>query len=391
MDYFKNKNAYASVAVGAFLLAGCEADRPRVSPGEIAENCEEYCSELRGAPDIYTLVGKAADAQGVLRNSPNDNIYVRTPTGVLKAPNKLEGLEPKCFSKTDFAADFAPAPDPKELRGLPTDKEFAERLGKELGATLPEHYRINYKGGRPDGSLWSTNLTWENTTITFINFNKDGRLESRNLTKKSSTKSGHIRKALDHLLDPGNSTSPVNEHLAVQHVLMALEGPNNTRGRSLYNQIDTEGFTVRNLSNVPVEKTPFYKEFDLNLAPPAGVQQNEGHVFFYVLLDDHLRFNRDAAAMIPYAPRAATDIGSLYAPYIQHPVMPLDPVAEFEKADIMTVQFVQGGSMTQGLPKDAVCAYPYDIGVKAESQVGFKQVTPLMIDPEVKTRGVLPF
>jgi len=340
-------------SISTLSLAACISDGGRVDVnGDDAKQiCEKYCSNIpKPDPEVFVLTNRKQDGNNT-EKFPHSQIYVKTEDGLLSAPNKRIGLDERCFAKDDF-----PAP---HLRGV--------------------------------------NLTTENTSIIFINFTKDGRLESRNMMENIGSKGGNVYNRINNIL----TTSQGGEYSLIQKHLEDLVKSTSDKGRPTWDSIQYEGFEVKNMNGTPLDKTPFYTKLGV-VDGTQGEGQKE-HIFFYVLLDNELRFMRDTAAMLPYAPHAKNSIGQLYSPYIQYPIVPEDPALEPDSVDVMTVHFYRGGGMTDGMENEgmgdqiipASCVYPYDIGVIANGQktktnglVGFLK-TPQLIDPEVEAEGIL--
>ena len=366
----------------------------------LARSCQkEACIECKGGDEtgLFVLEHKVPSDKDGFVSSKHGKLFVQTPNGKLSPLDKRKDLEPACFSTDDYLDDILRPIDPEIL---------AEATRIDLEEVLPRGRRGKYPGDFPpdymmsaspdlkaEGNLWAMDLTWNNTTITFVNFNKDGGLESRVLTQSTATKSETVYGDINKIMQASSTGSPVNEYKAVQYFLTNLVHNSSAVGRPPAGAIQNEGFDIRNLSseNVPKGKTPFYRKFKLTANPsgPNEIDAKTGHVFFYVLLDDNLKYHRDTAATIPYTPQSA---GTLYSPYVQYPIIPDKGLmgTNPEKVDVMTVHFLQGGTMTQGMGANPKCSYPFDIGVIAASQNGWNNFTPLLIDPETETDGPLP-
>lgn len=345
---------------------------------------------------IILLEDNILGANNKFVNAKHGELFVQTPVGKLYPLDKRTELEPACFANANYHKNNQVDIEDVDLG------EVTKITRKDI---LPEGRRGNYPPDFPtdyvnsslpdlkaDGNLWAVDLKWENTTIIFINFDKDGRLESRELTQKAASKSGTVYGDINQIMQPSSGT-PVNEYKAVQYFLTNLVHGFNPKGRPLPEDIDTEGFMNRVLNPlvIPEDKTPFYHKFDLTASPSARgeIDAKTGHIFFYVLLDDHLRFQRDNAGIVPYTPPGDQ---ILHTPFVQYPIVPSEKLMKTnpERVDVMTVHFIQGGTMTDGMGVNPKCKYVYDIAVIASGQVGTKHKTPLMIDPEVDTEGPIP-
>jgi len=331
MNITLNKLALGSALMCILCSGGCN-DTPEVSPEELDRICKDHCPPPNPLKEtlVKVLMDQRMDDDGVLKPSPHSQLYVKTPDGKLKVANKSEGLDERCFSTKPYESPH----------------------------------------------LRDVNLTEKNTTITFINFGKDGRVESRKLTANGVSSKLALDK-INLVLNPLQSPGTTSDYEHIQEYLSEIVRPGS-------NVLTAEGFEPRDLDPIDDEKTPYHEPFDLvqpDIGSPHGMVD---HVFFYVLLDSNLKFNRDTAAMIPYPP----SVGRLETPYIQYPIFTASSVSD--PLEVMTVYFHRGGTMTNDLNNDMYCSYPYDIGVVAAGQSGHMEDTPLLIDPEVRPKGVLP-
>jgi len=337
MVYLTKLAALSSLTVIASALTGCLGDRP------IEVNCDEVCSaggdgDLRVYEMIHNKLpeltldkkGKPVTSSDEPSGNSHSGLFVLDPEGnklISPGDAKREALNPYCFSKVSYKSPH--------LKKLP--------------------------------------LSWDDITITLINFDKHGRLESRELG--DIDKAGAVKLEIQGALN--DSIYP--DHQQVAKILSKLDVngfPN--IGRPQAGQQTNKGYKPRDLDFVPAGKTPFYKGFN---SDPI-----RGHVFFYVLIDDHVKFIRDHAAVIPSTP----SIGQLYSPFTQYPIYPPLGTGDPERVDVLTFQYYRGGDMAdpKNIGEKDRCIYPYDIGVVAKGQAGFSHVqTPLLIDPEVDTRG----
>lgn len=336
MTFLTKLAALSTITLVTAVLTGCTGDRPR----EV--NCDEICArgEAR-SPIVYEMIhnklpeltldkdGKTITSLDGPSYNRHGSLFVLDQDGNKLIPPgdaKRAALNPDCFSTISYQSPH--------LKKIP--------------------------------------LSWKNITITFINFNKDGRLESRILGSKGKAKA--VKKKIDTVLNDNSNTS---DHEQVAEIL------SNLNGRPQAGQETNRGYGPRDLNSVPAGKTPFYKYFDTD-----PTKTTKGHVFFYVLIDDQLKFNRDNAAVIPATP----SIGQLYSPYTQYPIYPPVGTNDSKLVDVLTFQYYRGGDMAApaNIGEKDHCIYPYDIGVIARGQIGFPDIqTPLLIDPEVDARGPL--
>ena len=353
---YKSKIIYACALSTALLLTACEGDRPNIPNLEI---CEEICRNTVKTKEYFALMDMRWDENG-LKPIPQGSFYVNGPNGVIVTPSKAEGLDPNCFAEKPFVF---PNAESEQLKANDYAPDLADK-----------------------------DLTWGNTTIMFINFDKDGRLESRELKKEDANKSDHVISDLNSVLGSSSqSSTPEFEYvrdrltkLNMPQVSQLTGSANTGPGRPLPGDISLEGFESIDLNGLPVEKTPFFKPL-----PSVNGNGVKDHVFFYVLLDENLKFNRKGG-LLPYAPAANNALGQLYTPYIQYEIAPLDKKKK-QLVEVMPVYFYRGGNMAKEFDKErnpkGRCVYPYDIGVIADGQIGFPQKTPLKIDPEVEADG----
>lgn len=347
-----------SLTVALTACVTTDRDRPNFP---VAEICKEYCKEK--PKEIFAVMDTRWDEDdNKLTSMPQGSFYINTPDGGMMTPSKAEGLDPDCFAERSF---ISPGAKPEAIKANDLAPDLADK-----------------------------DLTWDNTSIIFINFNKDGRLESWELKQQQATKSGSVYGDLDAALGSG-AQSINSEYEHVRDLLSNLDTPafSNTSGSPNYGPgrprsdfISAEGFEARNLNSVPHEKTPFFKKL-----PAVNGKGVKDHVFFYVLLDENLKFDRNGAHL-PYSAAANNALGQLYTPYIQYPIAPDDLSTKKDKVEVMPVHFYRGGNMATKFDEKRNprkrCVYPYDIGVIADGQQGFKQKTPLRIDPEVEADGV---
>lgn len=266
---------------------------------------------------------------------------VQTPTGTLDAFSKAKGLDSACFSSVELK--------------------------------VPEADKFD--------------LTWDNTTIFFVNVDRNGRVESRQLDRSSgdamaTTRGAKTARELDAFLKPGSARG-LGDFAKVQEIL-------SNAGRPAAGQETADGYPVRDLRNVPRDKTPFYQSFAFEGAEGATPTIDKyGHFFFYVLMDDQVTYRRDTAALVPTLPASKE---ALFSPFIQYPVVPKMANNPAGSAEVLSVHFYQGGDINkrQSAGGNMTCVYPYALDVIASGQASFAQSTPVIIDPEVETRGPIP-
>lgn len=335
----------AALAIAA-TLAACETTG--TSGDAVLERaCEEYCEAQRPrGPGAFQLTKQVFTdgrmVQSPMRDifllsgdgklvTPYDASYSRAPVdGGLPVPDKAEGLEPSCFA----SAPYSPP------------------------------------------SLLAADLDHKNTTITFINFDRDGRVESRELSAKDPSFA-----LIDKILSTSSAVNGSPEYQQIQNALSARPRPDSDR---LYDRTgDEPPVRVLKKSRVPLDKTPFHKDLSID----KNFSDGTGHIFFYVLVDKGLEFSRSFAALLPYAPQSTSTLQTLYAPFVQYPVYPETPGGE--ALDVLTFHFIRDPGLQLKNGPRTECRYTYDLHVIAQGQAPFEQATPLFIDPEVKTRGII--
>lgn len=365
MRSFTKKKGLGTTVLCGLMLGGCVHSVPldKLDKRALKKVCETYCQKgTPGAEPGFALMIKTVFVNGEPEEVPMRNILARaensegevtlvTPYDVTYGnhaggdgppmPNKAAGLKPECFAKASYT---------------------------------PPH--IN-----------SLDLTVANTTITFVNMDQDGRLESRDL----ATTDQYYGLIMDVLL-PQTTNPPLTlDAQKIQSLLSSIDRPTESDLQTQNNS------PTRNISLLPAKKTPFFRDLT-----GAEFDTAEGHVFFYVLLDPNLYFSRDAAALVTYAPEAENELEKLYTPFVQYPVVPtLKSVSgepDGQDLDVLTFHFVQSDEMMfqssaeyeKAAAEDKIeCKYIYDKLVISRGQDGYTQRTPLLIDPEVKTRGVI--
>ncbi|MEO1643488.1 MAG: hypothetical protein AAFR74_09140, partial [Pseudomonadota bacterium] len=351
-------------------------------------------------PSVFVLQHTKWDpAQGKFVASPHYATFFDDGNGnytnpqYAANPGKAANLDPQCFAReNEFANSEVAPPALNELAPPPPlpPRDGPAGVTQSAPSFSAEHV-VGYEGERPKANLWALDLTWDNTVITLINFDEDGRLESRLLSEETTlaTQALRVKTDLDALLSPSSSyLSPINEYKSIQILLSKLDADSFGVGQPMAGTEGNKGFTARDLNSdgVPIEKTPFYAIID-NASYTA--EDYNGKVYFYVLLDRQLSFSRGSPALITYEPTPS--VGELFTPYKQYPVYPKD--AQSGQADVLPIHFYQthdgSDSVAEGeAPPD--CRYPFDFSVIANAQAPFGQVTPLLIDPEVDPKGVLP-
>jgi len=293
--------------------------------------CSKLCS-----PKSYTLVNQAS-VDGQLVDTPYSETFFSGQSGQMFKPGGESFMESSFDEKTNSWNYIT-----GKTKGL-NPKCFAEKK-----------YHID--------SLKQIALEAANISVTVINFDETGRLKSYDLADPI----------------PNTLLGYVGNYEDIQEYLHEM-------GRVAM-QTGGNGVTVRDLSNTtkyPEKMTPFYKHFGVSEGDP-----NKGHVFFYVLVDKNLSFNRKIP-LYTHSPGKTP----LYGPFKVYDVMP-EHETVVDKPDVLVVHFKRGGTMLQGMQPNAAgeydCNYPYDIAVVAEGQNGHPQRTPLLIDPIVGPRGSNP-
>ena len=298
---------------------------------------------------FFTLVNRTQNGQS-FTDAPLRQIYVKTVENTLSSPYKSANRYPV----------------KQENRSYP-DKSADLRL--ECFSSQPyETVHLKY-----------IDLTTDNTTITLLNFTEEGRLESRELIVTDPSMS-----EIYNILN----TKGFGEYKALQKLLSNMKVPSNG---DLYNSAPK--FPPRNLKkrNVPASKTPFFSDLK-----NSSYDASQGHVYFYVSLDPYLKFSREHAALITYAPEAKTNSLALYTPFTQYDVYPKKQ--KLHQLDVMPFHFYQNPNAKPNKDESASCNYTYDLHMISYGQKSSENFTspfdteystPLFIDPEVKTRGVI--
>jgi len=356
MRHYLKSICLGGAAIAVLGVAGCAHDKfmDRLDKDQVGKICKQYCSASAGpqTPGFAVMMKKTfvngqptyVPMREVLIQSfdndgrpslvtPYEATYGASPGG--DSPpviNKSAGLDPACFAKEPYAT-----PDLSDIV-----------------------------------------LDASNTTITFVNFDRNGRLESRDMSSTDPV----YGKIADILSQSGSG-----DYTDIQRELMDMGRP---AANDLFSNVAS--LTNRDLiaNATPKKKTPFYT----NLKKPT-FSDATGHVFFYVLLDSHLYFSRDNAALITYAPAAENALETFYTPFVQYPVVPDvsdmddDTVDEPDgsQMDVLTFHFIR--DVANGGADVDECRYVYDKYVISKGQDTYSQRTPLFIDPEVTTRGVI--
>lgn len=310
--------------------------------------CVHYDPDLAGQKACKDRCEEIGNTQF---NTPLGSVWVQSVNGMLEHPHKGANLNPECFARK-----------PLEVKNANGNPKLAE-----------------------------LDLTPQNTTIMLINFTEDGALESHSLSDIKGSQSKAVKNRINRILTSPPSDK-YSEYEQIRDLLTNLQGVK-VEGRPPANGIERNGFVRRDITAVPNDKTPFFKH--LGLVNGQGVKD---HAFFYVLLDDRLKFDREGPGIIAYGPPAKNSVGQLYTPYIQYEIAPaaLNPAFSFayplqpEKVEVMPVHFLRE-NMAANIPHegpDSKCSYPYSISVIAEGQSGVGGPdTPLLIDPETQTDG----
>ncbi|MEP3890328.1 MAG: hypothetical protein ABJN69_07655 [Hellea sp.] len=293
--------------------------------------CNGVC-DTASEPEIFRLVSRTY-INGKLENTSGSKLYVTSTDGDLVEPS-------------DVTWERAPGSD-----------VFVEkkRQGLDKACFADSDYTVS--------SLDGVELNASDVTITVLNFDDEGRVESYDLEKTG----GGYPDGLNALFAPNKDYADIQAYLSgLTRAQVTPDGTGITR------------VTPKGLTNLTNENTPFDETL-------SAASDDKGKVVFYVLADAKLTFSRGPFAMISYAPEADEAIGELYSPYVVYPVIPIDPG---NNLDVLVIHFKRGGSMSQD--ENSQCRYPYDLAVVAEGQNGFSPRTPLLIDPEVLTNGSFP-
>lgn len=365
MRSFTKKMALGTTVLCGLMLGGCLHHVPldKLDQDKLKKVCETYCQQgTPGAEPGFAMMIKTlrvddqppveVPMRNILARAENSegDVTLVTPYDVTYGnhaggdgppiPNKTAGLKPECFAKAPYK---------------------------------PIH-------------IDDLEMTNSNTTITLVNMDQDGRLESRDLSANDDNYT-----LIMNVLAPQTTTDLKPDAQEIQRLLSTMDRPTES---NLQMQINSP---VRDIEKFPPKKTPFFGDLT-----GAEFDTVKGHVFFYVLLDPNLYFSRDVAALITYAPEAENELEKLYTPFVQYPVVPElgSPVADPDgtQMEVLTFHFVQSDKMTfqssveyEKTPEEdqIECKYVYDKLVISRGQESFTQRTPLLIDPEVKTRGVI--
>ena len=350
---------FCSAAIAALFLTYCKACKPR----------GEATIENSGA---FILI-KNVELKGKIESIPMRDVYLKSKdnkTGELKL------VRPYHPANGEFLQN-----SPEALRSDTDLKEFDKSVTLDPYCFSTQYYE-------PQTDIRSINLTEDNTTITVLNFTEDGRLESLELPKNNQGKYQDSNVA--DILSPNiANTRSGSEYEQLQYWLSRMT-PNDFN-----NQTSPQSeFEERDLidNNVPLVKTPHYSD----LKNQASYKDAEGHIYVYVLLDKQVRFTREYAALVQYAPETEDALMKLYTPLFQQPIYPdfFDP----NRLDVLTFRYVQNPKVKPS--KKEKCSYVYDLHVLSTGQdesghstSGTPTIrehsTPLFIDPEIKTKGVI--
>ncbi len=337
-----NYTAMLATSLAALALAGCDTG---IDIGDDVEKfCNEYCDTktTKEKPGVFLMM-KDAVVNGQKVSVPMRDIMIEGEDGTLVTPyNASYG--------NSASGDGLPNPD--------------KTVGLDPSCFATEPYETP--------NLSQVDLTEENTTITFVNFDRNGRVESRDLLKTDPA-----YKNIESIL----GTTSTGEYLTLQQNLSQISRPDVDALFVTGNGPGSSAFKRRNLTlnQTPPEKTPFFTDLS-----DSTYKDSIGHIFFYVLLDEHLTFSRDTAALVTYAPNSESALGQLFTPFVQYPVYPKNPSPD--ALDVLTFHFIRHKSMQS--ESGGTCRYRYDKYVISAGQQDHFPSTPLFIDPEVQTEGI---
>lgn len=296
--------------------------------------CEDSCGE----PQIFALNSFAYNKMGELVTTPYSKLLIKDENGDLVA----HGDEESVF--------------------VPEAQDYVDMKRRDLieECFSTYDYRNDVK------PLSQVRLTEHNTTITVLNMDETGRLESYDLVDAA----GGIPEIISDIFD----LAELGNYTKIQTALSGL------------NRLSVTPDTTGNIRVKPrpipghSDKTPYYKKFETSYQGGS-----DGHVVFYVLADQNLKFNE---ALPVIAHTAEANIGELFSPYFKYDILAAN-------LQVMPLHFKRGGTMSKdpipGTNKMALdCRYPYDLGVVSNGQSINTQDTPLLIDPEMGSDGLEP-
>ena len=330
-----------------------------------------FCYQKK-KPKVFTLNSFAYDMNGELIPVPYSKLIFENENGEINAHGDVERRPKK--SNPNARDDGKQASDFTEYENIKTRDLIKACFSK-----------TNYSKDVP--KLSTIGLREEDITITVLNLDDQGRLEAYDFIGSDDSIFPTFITDLTEI-DNNTGNPPVGNYYAIQTALSGLDRVKVTP--------NDPGSIIepRQLSQVDAEKTPFYKDFPASF--PGG---ENGHVIFYVLGNKQLKFNR-AIPVVTYAPSA--NVGKLYSPYFEYDLMPSQRTSSLnppfmdmtDDLDVQVLHFMRGGTMMKGMKADKKgeipCSYPYDLGVIALGQDIGVQDTPLLIDPEVKSKGPRP-
>ena len=332
----------------ALLLAFCSNDRFKQTV------CNGICSPSSDE-NIFVLVNQAK-VGGSYKETPYSKLLFKNKSGGLMSPRdakwgmaadsedyvamKTRDLDRACFSETEYP---------------PSD------LSKEI-------------------------LTMDEIAIRVLDFGEDGSLESYELNFDPFTyvhprSSDLLWQTSNNILLPGGVVpNTQNNFRSIKEYLSELT------------TIDVNSLLeLRNMpDDTPTGRTPYHQGFTKNYTG------TNGFIYFYILVDDRIKFAEDTPAMYAHV---ANSIHSLYSPYFQEEVEP----KQTGKPHMLALRFYRYDGMVDldSATGEYNCKYPYDIAVIADgqddyldnapTQIGSVKVeTPLLVDPDTGTRGSAP-
>jgi hypothetical protein len=359
MRHISKKLSFGGTAIAGLCLAtGCDTiSLDKLSQRQLGQVCTTYCNQAAAPVEPgFAVMMKKAWVNGERVDVPMRNIMIRSEdefgNSTLVTPYNAQ------YGYTPALEGGAPLPD--------------KTAGLDPSCFATETYEPI--------DLSDVDLTPENITITFVNIDRNGRLESRDMPLTYPI--DNPIKAILESVDPSMNPS-INEYEQIQKALGEITRPS---ADTLFN--NQSAFETRDLvaNATPHENTPFFGDLT-----GSDYTDTSGHVFFYVLLDEGLYFSRDTAALITYAPEAENSLETLYTPFVQYPIYPRvtdgSKIPDGSQLDVLTFHFIRDETMSTTSVEE--CRYVYDEYVISKGQSPFQPRTPLFIDPAVKTRGVI--
>jgi len=365
----------SAAAIAAITLAYCT----HISYKE--KICDEYCNSSNPREEVsiensgaFILI-KTVEIDGVDQDVPMRDIYLKS---VDANTGKTKLVRPHHPPNNNFL---------KPESSIGHDLETFDK-SVHLDPTC-----FSTQKSDPLIPIESIDLTHDNTTVTFLNFDENGRLESLDLPAVNNSGMFYFNElnAVNNILSTGNVPSYGSDYQDLERALSDMTPPDFDSPVS-----PQPHFPKRDLisKQTPMPKTPFYS----NLKTKSNYDSNEGHIYIYVLLDKHMMFTRKYAALVDYAPETENALMKLYSPLKQQPVYPI--IFEEDSLDVLTFRFVQNQNAEVD-PDKISCSYVYDLHVHSIGQDESGDIsssgksmlvehnTPIFIDPEIKTEGVI--